>query len=98
VLHNNTRLRTLAKERLKRGDTKKEPTEKDIKAACLSIGLEDLLWRLGQGGTCPLSCGNCFDDHPDHPNTVHRCASKPGRAFGRPIAGGIGPTLRIPLH
>lgn len=98
TLSQNPTLHKLAVARATSMNDGDKPDEDDVEAAALSIGLEDILWRLGQGGTCPLACGNCFDGHPDDPNNVHRCASKPGRAFGRPIAGGIGPTIRIPLH
>lgn len=74
-------------------------TGKAMRDKIIAMHLHEVLWAFGQGGSCPLVCGNCFDHpDPDTPGVVHRCASKPGSLFGRTKSGQLGATLHIGLH
>lgn len=72
---------------------------KAMRDKIIAMHLHEVLWAFGAGGSCPLICGNCFDDiNPRAEGAVHRCASKPGRMFGRTLDDTIGATIHIGLH
>lgn len=72
---------------------------KAMRDKVIAMHLHEVLWAFGAGGSCPLICGNCFDDiNPLAEGAVHRCASKPGRMFGRTRDGDLGATIHIGLH
>jgi hypothetical protein len=74
-------------------------SRKGLRDKVIAMHLHEVLWAFGAGGSCPLVCGNCFDNpDPSDKRTVHRCASKPGRLFGRTLDNQMGATIHIGLH
>jgi len=76
----------LAKVEAKLGSRADTLTSKRYQDKALALALHETLWAFGQGGSCPLICGNCPDTTGDDPvaEPVHRCASK-GAFKGAPI-------------
>lgn len=94
------KFRSMSQAARKRAATEIPPDSKAMRDKVIAQHLHEVLWAFGAGGSCPLVCGNCFDS-PDPENdklAVHRCASKPGRMFGRTPDGRIGATIHIGLH
>lgn len=68
----------LAKVEAKLGSRADTLASKRYQDKALALALHETLWAFGQGGSCPLICGNCPDTTGDDPvaEPVHRCASK----------------------